>query len=66
MEGLSHKGMVLITGKAGNGKSTLMAGIIRKIRMEPDRYRRIVEYAAPIEFIANATRGPDAPTAPSA
>jgi defect in organelle trafficking protein DotB len=48
---MPNEGLVIIAGGTGNGKSTLMAGMIRKMLEDPDSHRAILEYSAPIEFV---------------
>ena len=45
------KGMVLVTGETGSGKSTTLAAIIRKIN--ESRYAHIITLEDPIEYIHN-------------
>jgi defect-in-organelle-trafficking protein DotB len=54
---MPNEGLVLIAGGTGNGKSTLMAGMTRKMLEDPDSHRAILEYSAPIEFIYDEIRG---------
>ncbi len=57
---MPKEGLVLIAGGTGNGKSTLMAGMTRKMLEDPNSHRAILEYSAPIEFIYDEIRGPTA------
>ena len=57
---MPNEGLVLIAGGTGNGKSTLMAGMTRKMLEDPNSHRAILEYSAPIEFIYDEIRGPTA------
>jgi defect in organelle trafficking protein DotB len=57
MDGLPHEGLLVIDGGTGNGKSTLMAGLIREILEEPENYRAVREYSAPVEFICDGNHG---------
>jgi defect in organelle trafficking protein DotB len=57
---MPNEGLVLVAGGTGNGKSTLMAGMIRKMLEAPDSHRAILEYSAPIEFVYDEIRGPTA------
>lgn len=47
----TERGLVLICGETGSGKSTLMAGIVTEIMLDPESNAHIIEYAAPIEFV---------------
>jgi len=49
-------GIVLVAGGTGNGKSTLLAGMVRDMLEEPDSHRAILEYAAPTEFVFDDVR----------
>lgn len=44
-------GLVFVTGETGAGKSTLLASIIRHIAEDPEGDKRIIEFAAPIEYV---------------
>lgn len=57
---MPKEGLVLVAGGTGNGKSTLMAGMTRKMLEDPDSHRAILEYSAPIEFVFDSIRGPTA------
>lgn len=57
---MPNEGLVLIAGGTGNGKSTLMAGMIRMMLETPLSHRAILEYSAPIEFIYDEIHGPTA------
>jgi defect in organelle trafficking protein DotB len=54
---MPNEGLVLIAGGTGNGKSTLMAGMTRKMLEDPESNRAILEFSAPIEFIYDEIRG---------
>lgn len=54
------EGLALLAGGTGNGKSTLMSGIMREILEDPVSHRAILEYSAPIEFVYDEIRGPTA------
>ncbi len=49
-------GIVLVAGGTGNGKSTLLAAMVRDMLEEPDSHRAILEYAAPTEFVFDDVR----------
>ena len=55
-----RQGFVIIAGGTENGKSTLMAGMIRELLEDPDSHRSIIEYAAPIEFVYDDIDGASA------
>lgn len=44
------QGIIMVTGPTGSGKSTLLAGCIRGILEDPESFKKIVTYEAPIEF----------------
>lgn len=44
-------GLVLVCGGTGNGKSTSLAAMISEIVEDPEAHRKIIEYAAPIEYV---------------
>jgi defect-in-organelle-trafficking protein DotB len=48
------QGLIVVTGPTGSGKSTLLAGCIRGILEDPDAFKKIVAYEAPIEFTYDA------------
>jgi len=45
-----HHGLVLVAGGTGEGKSTLLAGMIDAKLADPDSNRIILEFARPIEY----------------
>ena len=49
-----HSGLVLVTGSAGTGKSTTLAGMIEEINRE--RYLNIITLEDPIEFVYESHR----------
>jgi len=51
-------GLAIISGATGNGKSTLMAGIIRKTLEDPTSNSIILTYESPIEFVFDKIKGP--------
>jgi defect in organelle trafficking protein DotB len=57
MDGLSREGLLVIDGGTGNGKSTLMAEMIRKMPEQPNSHRAILEHSAPVEFICDENYG---------
>lgn len=46
-----HKGLVLITGPTGSGKTTLMASTLAAIAANPERDDVILTYEEPIEYL---------------
>lgn len=46
-----HDGLVLVCGGTGHGKSTTLAAMMGAIIEDPGAHRKIIEYAAPIEYI---------------
>lgn len=44
-------GLVIVCGATGNGKSTLLAGMMREIIEDPKAHKKIIEFSAPIEFV---------------
>ncbi|SIR29085.1 MULTISPECIES: type IV pilus twitching motility protein PilT [Acidiphilium] len=59
------KGVVIVSGATENGKSTLLAGMIRAMLLDPDAHLSILEYAAPIEFVYDDVRGASALISPA-
>ncbi|MDN3563104.1 type IV pilus twitching motility protein PilT [Paeniroseomonas aquatica] len=51
-------GLVLIAGGTGEGKSTLAAGMVLDILLDPSSNRIIVEYSAPVEYVFDGIDGP--------
>lgn len=52
------QGLNLFTGPTGSGKSTLMSSVIRYLCERPDRSEKVLEYAAPIEFVYDGLNFP--------
>jgi defect in organelle trafficking protein DotB len=52
------RGLVIVSGGTGSGKSTLIAGAMVAKLLDPDGHRNIVEAAAPVEFLLERVRGP--------
>lgn len=46
-----HDGLVLVCGATGNGKSTLLAGMMSEVILDPNAHRKILEFSSPIEFV---------------
>lgn len=53
-------GVVYVTGATGSGKSTLLASIIKEIAEQPASHRKILTYEAPIEFVFDDIKKPNA------
>lgn len=47
----SVQGLILVVGATGNGKSTLLASILREILEEPDANKNLITLEAPVEFV---------------
>lgn len=47
----ADQGLILIVGATGNGKSTLLASILRDQLEDPDGHRNMVTIESPIEFV---------------
>lgn len=47
----SDQGLILVVGATGNGKSTLLASILRDQLEAPDGHRNLVTIESPIEFV---------------
>ena len=57
-----RKGIGIVSGGTENGKSTLLAAMIRAMIEDPEADLSILEYAAPIEFVQDAVNaGADQP-----
>lgn len=46
-----RRGLVLITGPTGSGKTTALAAVIRRILEDPDRHDVVLTVESPIEFL---------------
>lgn len=44
-------GLVVITGGTGNGKSTILAAVVRSFLEDADLSKKIITYEAPIEYV---------------
>jgi defect in organelle trafficking protein DotB len=55
-----RKGFVFVSGGTENGKSTLLAAMMRGLVEEPNSHRSILTYEAPIEFVFDSVTGPSA------
>ncbi|MEZ9709234.1 type IV pilus twitching motility protein PilT [Vibrio breoganii] len=49
----SRKGLVLVAGATGSGKSTLMAALISHSIAQPDGHHHVVSIGHPIEYVYN-------------
>lgn len=47
----NDQGMILVVGATGNGKSTTLAAIQRRLLEDPNANRNLVDIGAPIEFV---------------
>ena len=52
-----RKGFVIVSGGTENGKSTLLAAMIRALLEDPESNRSILTYEAPIEFVFDLVAG---------
>ncbi len=52
------QGLILVVGATGNGKSTLLASIIRTQAEQEEANRRIITIESPIEFVYDGLRFP--------
>ncbi|WP_294537734.1 ATPase, T2SS/T4P/T4SS family [uncultured Rhodoblastus sp.] len=50
------KGLMIVSGATGSGKSTLIGGMTMAKLMDPDGHRNIIECAEPIEFLLDRVR----------
>jgi len=54
----SVQGLILVVGATGNGKSTLLASILRDILEENDANQNLITLESPIEFVYDEVRMP--------
>lgn len=47
----TKQGLILVVGATGNGKSTLLAAVLRDQLEDPDGHRNLVTVEAPVEFV---------------
>src|SRR5690606_12091328 len=47
----ADQGLILVVGATGNGKSTLLASVLRDQLEDPDGHRNLVTIESPIEFV---------------
>lgn len=47
----TDQGLILIVGATGNGKSTLLASVLRDILEQPEANKNLITLEAPIEFV---------------
>lgn len=55
----SDQGLILVAGATGNGKSTLLASILRDQLEDPDGHRNLVTIEEPIEFVYDDIEKPN-------
>lgn len=55
----SDQGLILVAGATGNGKSTLLASILRDQVEDPDGHRNLVTVEEPIEFVYDDVEKPN-------
>jgi len=46
-----RRGLVLVTGPTGSGKTTTLAAVVRRILEDPDRHEVVLTVESPIEFL---------------
>lgn len=54
----ADQGLILVVGATGNGKSTLLASILRDQLEDPEGHRNMVTIEAPIEFVYDTIIAP--------
>lgn len=54
----TDQGLILVCGATGNGKSTLLAGIIGSMLQDPNGHRNIITIEKPIEFVYDSIEKP--------
>ena len=52
------KGLLIVSGATGSGKSTLIGGMTIAKLMDPDGHRNIIECAEPVEFLLDRVKSP--------
>ncbi|UOO10396.1 type IV pilus twitching motility protein PilT [Synechocystis sp. PCC 6803] len=52
----SHKGLILVTGPTGSGKSTTMAAMVDYININKEHAKHIISIEDPIEFVHQSRR----------
>jgi defect-in-organelle-trafficking protein DotB len=55
----SDQGLILVAGATGNGKSTLLASILRDQLEDPEGHRNLVTVEEPIEFVYDEVEKPN-------
>lgn len=55
----TDQGLALVVGATGNGKSTLLAALIRKMMEDENGHRNLVTIEAPIEFVHDGYNRPN-------
>ncbi|MCW2318618.1 defect-in-organelle-trafficking protein DotB [Rhodoblastus acidophilus] len=53
-----NKGLMIVSGATGSGKSTLIGGMTMAKLMDPDGHHNIIECAEPIEFLLDRVKSP--------
>lgn len=53
-----NNGLVIVAGATGEGKSTLLSGMVLHKLLDPDSHRLILEYSEPIEYVFDGVSGP--------
>ncbi|VFU17609.1 type IV pilus twitching motility protein PilT [Methylocella tundrae] len=52
------KGLMIVSGATGSGKSTLIGGMTLAKLVDPASHRNIIEFAEPIEFLFDRVKSP--------
>jgi len=53
-----NKGLMIVSGATGSGKSTLIGGMTMAKLMDPNGHHNIIECAEPIEFLLDRVKSP--------
>lgn len=62
---MARGGMTIVAGETNSGKSTLIGGMTVAKLMDPNGHRKIIEGAAPIEFLLDRVKSPNSMIAQS-